>query len=129
LKAIVTYSATDPGAAHHPVWSPDDLQVAFSDTNQIKQTSPVVGATATDVTTAQHADIDLWPSWAPGTAAAPGATLSFDGRLRDRVGESDAGIFSDGDPDGTYTLTLPTATSSKSFKSIVMTGPNGNEWD
>jgi uncharacterized repeat protein (TIGR01451 family) len=70
-KAVITYPATGQRTAHHPVWSPDDSKIAFSDTSQIKKIPPFQDAIPSDVTTAANAAIDLWPSWAPGPTVAP----------------------------------------------------------
>ncbi len=69
---------------------------------------------------------DSYPSWqaVPGTTPtptptpAPASTLSFDGRLRDRVSRADNGVSGDGDPDGTFTLTLPPASIGKFLKTV-----------
>lgn len=55
-------------------------------------------------------------------------TLSFDGKLRDRVGQGDAAITADGQLDGTFTVTL----AGSSTRQIVLLDINrgdGNEWD
>ena len=59
------------------------------------------------------------------------ATVSFDGRLRDRVSKNHAaaGLIIDGDPDGTFTLTLPAGNAAKSMTNVDIVGPNGNHWD
>ncbi len=137
-KVVIINYPSGNSLAHHPNWSPDDNKLAFSDSNQIFQISPVAGQQPVAVTTLANSDNDLFPSWAPGTgnptptpSPTPplAATLSFEGRLRDRVNRSDAGITPDGDVDGTFTLSLPPAAYTKSYKSIVLVGPNGNEWD
>ncbi len=129
VSAIVTYPANGNSYAHHPAWSPDDKKIAFSDSNQILQIDVNTLAQA-PVTTLQNSANDLFPSWAPGTAPVSfNATLNFDGRLRDRVSKNDANIGGDGESDGTFTLTLPVATQSKSIASVDLKGPNGNEWD
>ena len=114
--AIVSYPANSFSIVHHPAWSPNDQEIAFADTNQLFRVTP--GSAA----------VDLWPSWAPGSgnptptpSPTPfNATLSFDGRLRDRVNKhhGSAGLGSDGDPDGTFTLNLPSGTAGKTLKSI-----------
>ncbi len=138
--AIVNYPSGN-SLSHHPNWSPDDSKLAFSDSNQIFQISPIAGQQPAAVTTLASSDTDLFPSWAPGTGnptptptptptpSQLSATLNFEGRLRDRVGKSDAGIFPDGESDGTFSLTLPPAAFAKSFQSIVIAGPNANVWD
>ena len=66
-----------------------------------------------------------------GRCIPPSPTLSFDGRLRDRVSRNDgaAGLSIDGDPDGTFTMTLPPSTFSSLITKIVLSGPNGDVWD
>lgn len=72
------------------------------------------------------------PTSTPTPSATPfAATLTFDGRLRDRVSNQNgaAGLNADGDPDGTFTVTLPPATAAKLMTGLVLTGPNGDVWD
>ena len=134
--AIVTFPNSGNRYAHHPVWSPTDDSIAFSDSNQIFQVNVTTGQVSQVSNTAASAN-DLFPSWAPGTGSPTptptpsqfNATLSFDGRFRDRVGKSDSGIPIDGESDGTFSLTLPAATSTKFIESVDLLGPNGNEWD
>jgi uncharacterized repeat protein (TIGR01451 family) len=68
------------------------------------------------------------PTPTPTPTPVP-VTLTFDGKLRDRVNRSDAGLSGDGDPDGTFTLTVPGQYANKFLSKIVMTGPNGDSWD
>ncbi len=57
------------------------------------------------------------------------ATMTFDGRLRDKVSRTDTGTGGDGDPDGTFTLSLPGTVSNKLLSKIQLSGPNGSAWD
>ena len=112
-----------------PAWSPDDKKIAYSDTQQIFQiTTDTLQVSA--VTSVMHAAGDAFPAWAPG-AVILAATLTFDGRLRDRVSTSDgsAGLSTDGVNDGTFTITLPAGNGTKVMTKVDVVGPNGNRWD
>jgi Concanavalin A-like lectin/glucanases superfamily/Calx-beta domain/Right handed beta helix region/Domain of unknown function DUF11/Domain of unknown function (DUF4214) len=78
------------------------------------------------------------PTPTPTPTATPSPTptptpliLTFDGRLRDRVSRHDggAGLNPDGDPDGTFSMTLPPETFTKLINKIVLSGPGGDVWD
>ncbi len=64
--AIVTFPNSGNRYAHHPVWSPDDTRIAFSDSNQIFQVNVGTSQISQVSNTAASAN-DLFPSWAPGT--------------------------------------------------------------
>ena len=89
---------------------------------------------ATNITNSNGEDSQ--PTWQPAAASpspspspSPAITLTFDGKLRDRVSQSsNADVGSDGQPDGTFTVTLP-ANGQRTLNSIKLEGPNGNTWD
>ena len=129
-----------PLSGNHPAWSPDGKKIALDYFGVIYTMDLAIAADAT--ATASNVNglptteffSDMYPSWQAvpgGSPPPPSATLSFDGRLRDRVSRSDgsAGLNTDGDPDGTFTITLPSGNASKSMTTLYVVGPNGASWD
>jgi hypothetical protein len=64
------------------------------------------------------------------TSGSPSVSLSFDGTLRDRVGQSEAAMSGDGQLDGTFTVTLLPSSGNRTVSGITLTrsGPVG-VWD
>jgi uncharacterized repeat protein (TIGR01451 family) len=56
-------------------------------------------------------------------------TLTFDGKLRDRVGHADNAINGDGQLDGTFTVQLQAGTTTRQVVSLDLNRGDGNEWD
>jgi len=57
------------------------------------------------------------------------ATLSFTGRLRDRVGQGDTALTADGLADGTFSVTLPSGIGVKTVTGLRLARTNGGVWD
>src|SRR5207248_8074479 len=71
----------------------------WADVEFVPGTTLTVTATFSDGTTASGTTV----------ADQPTITLSYNGKLRDRVAQGNLGLGSDGAPDGTFTVTLSAA--------------------
>ena len=133
---------TNPLSGDRVTWSPDGSKIAFDFSSLIWTADIAIAgdgsATASNiVNVTSSADVDAFASWGTSTAAPTptpsptpaGLTLSFDGRLRDRVSRSETGISGDGDSDGTFTVTLPPGSANKVITKLDLVGENGNRWD
>ncbi|HYW71477.1 MAG TPA: Calx-beta domain-containing protein [Pyrinomonadaceae bacterium] len=116
---------TIPTADTHPWLIACDCQESSSDT-----TSTNTMWFTENSTTVRNAigkiDIGLGPT--PTPTPAP-FTLSFEGRLRDRVSRTKPGLGSDGDADGTFGITFPDGFLHRTVTKLDLVGPNGNRWD
>jgi len=56
-------------------------------------------------------------------------TLTFDGKIRDRVGQGDHAIAADGQADGTFTVQLQPGGTTRQIVSLDLNRGDGNEWD
>jgi len=59
----------------------------------------------------------------------PGLTLTFNGKLRDRVGKGETALSPDGSSDGTFTVTLEAGSGDRTVTSLDMTNSSGGRWD
>src|SRR5207249_2999882 len=57
----------------------------------------------------------------------PAVTLSYNGKLRDRVGQDNNALTADGQLDGTFTLTLSGGT--RTVTGLTLTNSVGGIWD
>src|SRR5947207_582670 len=65
---------------------------------------------------------------AAATAAPPSLTLSYDGKLRDRVGPGSLGLGADGALDGTFTVTL-SASGGRTITRLQLHSSAPGTWD
>jgi hypothetical protein len=56
-------------------------------------------------------------------------TVSFNGKIRDRVQPGDTGLTPDGALDGTFTVTLPAGSGNRTVTSLELRSSNGGVWD
>src|ERR1043166_6539122 len=61
--------------------------------------------------------------------ANPTISLSFDGQLRDRVGQGDASLSPDGKPDGVFTVTLIPGSGNRTLTQLKLTNSPGGVWN
>src|SRR5262245_41010882 len=61
-------------------------------------------------------------------ASPPSLTLTYAGKLRDRVGQGETALAPDGALDGTFTVTLQAGSGSRTVTSVVLGHPQGR-WD
>ena len=56
-------------------------------------------------------------------------SLSFDGLLRDRVGQAEFALHADGKTDGVFTLTLNPGSGNRMLTGLYLTNSAGGIWD
>jgi hypothetical protein len=59
----------------------------------------------------------------------PTITLTFDGQLRDRVGQAEFALAPDGKLDGVFTVTLNTGSGNRTVTRLHLTNSPGGIWD
>jgi subtilase family protein/fervidolysin-like protein/HYDIN/CFA65/VesB family protein len=97
------------GSGYFTAGSAFTLTAAFSD-----------GSSATASTTIQTA---------PPPPTSPTLALSFNGKLRDRVGRADAALSADGALDGTFTGTLQPGSGNRTITRLTLTRNSGGTWN
>ncbi|MDD1679225.1 MAG: Ig-like domain-containing protein, partial [Methanomicrobiales archaeon] len=64
------------------------------------------------------------------SATTPAAiTLSFNGKVRDRVGQGDQAVAPDSQMDGTFTVTLQAGSGNRTVTQLDLTEPSGPWWN
>ena len=85
----------------------------------------VIGAAATPTPTPTPT-----PTATPTPTPSQGDfTLTYEGRLRDKVSKSKPGLGADGEADGTFSIILPGTAVNRTVTKLDLVGENGNEWD
>jgi uncharacterized repeat protein (TIGR03803 family) len=67
-----------------------------------------------------------------GAAVAPPAahiSVTYEGKIRDRVGQGDAALKPDGTNDATFTIQLKAGSGTRQVTSLDINRGDGNEWD
>jgi 6-phosphogluconolactonase (cycloisomerase 2 family) len=59
----------------------------------------------------------------------PTLALSFNGKARDRVGSGETALSNDGVPDGTFTITLPAGSGTRTITGLDLTRGGGGRWN
>ena len=59
----------------------------------------------------------------------PSLTISYDGKIRDKVGQGDTALSADGAMDGTFTVTVPSGGGTKTVNSLEMRNSVNGVWD
>ena len=88
-----------------------------------------LGQTGNTASVQANETVSIKSSTAMITVVAPLFTVSYDGKLRDKVGRSDSAIVADGDLDATFTVQFQTGNGSRTITALDLQGANGNEWD
>lgn len=65
----------------------------------------------------------------PPPPPGPGLMLSFDGKLKDRVGQGDTSLSADGSLDGTFTVALQAGSGSRTVTSLRLARGSSYSWD
>jgi len=94
----------------------------WADLEFVPGTTLTVTANFSDGATASATTI------AAATAAPPSLTLSYDGKLRDRVGPGSLGLGADGALDGTFTVTL-SASGGRTITRLQLQSNAPGTWD
>jgi hypothetical protein len=59
----------------------------------------------------------------------PSLTIGYSGKIRDKVGQGDTALSSDGAMDGTFTVTVPSGGGTKTVNSLEMRNSVAGVWD
>src|SRR6185369_12479196 len=63
------------------------------------------------------------------SAATPSLAMTYDGQLRDKVGQAEFSLGADGKPDGTFTVTLNAGSGNRTVTRLFLTNTPGGVWD
>src|SRR5438876_81558 len=65
----------------------------------------------------------------PPPPPPPTLTLSFAGKVRDKVGQGDTALGADGQPDGTFTVALQPGSGARTVTALDLQRSGGGRWD
>jgi subtilisin family serine protease len=103
------------------VFATDDLNALFPPGLQLTLT-----VTFDDETVVAASTMVPFP---PPPPPAPAMTLAWNGKVRDRVRQSETQVAADGQLDGTLTMTLDGSGGPHTVKRLVLTTSGGGQWD
>jgi hypothetical protein len=89
----------------------------------------VTGSAFTLTVTFSDGTTTMATTMVSGTAAPATVTLSYNGKLRDNVGQNNLATSADGALDGTFTLTLGPGSGTRTVTALDLRRTGGGVWD
>jgi YD repeat-containing protein len=129
-QAIVRLTGNSMGSVTVSLLKPDGTQLTWSTSSAASfdlsmQTLPTTGTYTilVDPASTNTGSINV------AVIIPVSLTLSFNGKIRDRVGQGNAAINPDGSLDGTFTVTLPAGSGNRTVTSLDLRRSAGGVWD